>query len=65
MFHAQQLVEMVAQVHMQQEFTSRGEDERPDLWLIHKQSLERNQINLKQAMWQELKVYVESGGGLE
>jgi len=65
MFHAQQLVEMVAQVHMQQEFTSRGEDERPDLWLIHKQSLERNQINLKQAMWQELKVYVETGGGLE
>lgn len=65
MFHAQQTVDMVVQVHMQQEFTAKGEEERPDLWLIHKQAFERNQINLKQAMWEELKDYVETGRGLE
>jgi hypothetical protein len=65
MFHAQQVVEMVVQVHMQQEFTSKGEDERPDLWLIHKQALERNQIGLKQGMWEELKQYVDTGRLLE
>lgn len=65
MFHAQQLVEMVVQVHMQQEFTSKGEDERPDRWLIHKQAWERNQIGLKQSMWEELKPYVETGTVLE
>lgn len=65
MFHAQEVVEMVVQVHMQQEFTVRGEDEKPDLWLIHKQALERNQIGLKQAMWDELKQYVDTGRVLE
>lgn len=65
MFHAQQVVEMVVQVHMQQEFTSKGDDERPDLWLIHKQALERNQIGLKQGMWEELKQYVDTGRLLE
>ncbi|HUS13137.1 MAG TPA: hypothetical protein VMZ30_21880 [Pyrinomonadaceae bacterium] len=65
MFHAQQVVEMVVQVHMQQEFTSKGDDEKPDLWLIHKQALERNQIGLKQGMWEELKQYVDTGRLLE
>jgi hypothetical protein len=65
MFHAQQVVEMVAQVYMQQEFTSRGEDEKPDRWEIHKQAWERNQISLKQPMWEELKQYVETGKVLE
>jgi hypothetical protein len=61
MFHAQQVVEMVIQAHMQQEFTSRGEDERPDVWSNHKQTLERYQTSLKQAMWEELKQYVDTG----
>jgi hypothetical protein len=65
MFHAQQLIEMVVQVHMQQEFTSKGEDEKPDRWVNHKQAWERNQIGLKQAMWEELRPYVETGTGLE
>jgi hypothetical protein len=65
MFHAQQVVEMVIQVHMQQEFTSRGEDEKPDLWLIHKQAWDINQVSLKQAMWKELKQYVDTGRVIE
>jgi len=62
MFHGQQLVEMVIQVYMQQEYTSKGENEQREYWLIHKQAMERNQISLKQAMWQDLKGYVETGG---
>lgn len=60
MFHAGQLVEMVVQVHMAQDYT-KGDDERPEYWFQHKQAMERNQISLKQVMWQDLKEYVETG----
>ena len=35
---------MVAQVHMQKEFTHRGESETPDLWSRHKLAFENYQI---------------------
>lgn len=65
LFHAQQLVEMVIQVNMQQEYTARGDEEIRDLWLVHKQAKERHEINMKQAMWLELQKYVEEGADLQ
>jgi hypothetical protein len=62
-FHAQKVFEMVVQVHMKEEFTRKG-DELKDLWVNHKAALERYQIRLAQAMWQKLKIYVQSGTGL-
>ncbi len=64
-FHAQKVVEMVTQVHMNEEFTRLGEAERKDFWGNHKLSLESHQIRLSEPMWQVLQSYVMSGTGLE
>jgi len=64
-FHAQKVVDMVIQVHMKQEFTAKGEAERPDLWNRHKNVLEVYQVLLTQAMWDKLKEYVLHGGGIQ
>jgi hypothetical protein len=64
-FHAQKVVEMVMQVHMQEEFTKLGESERKDLWANHKAALERYQVQLSELMWSGLQSYVLTGAGLE
>lgn len=64
-FHAQKVVEMVIQVHMQEEFTRLGEAERRDIWVSHKLALERYQIRLSEPMWQILETYVLTGRGLD
>ncbi|MGA2660540.1 MAG: hypothetical protein ABSH34_23820 [Verrucomicrobiota bacterium] len=64
-FHAQKVVEMVTQVHMSDEFSRLGENERKDFWGNHKLSLEAHQIRLSEPMWQVLQSYVMSGSGLE
>ena len=64
-FHAQKVVEMVMQVHMQEEFTKLGDAERKDLWVSHKAALERYQVQLSEPMWQALHGYVTTGAGLE
>lgn len=64
-FHAQKVIDMVVQVHLRQEFDERGESERPDLWARHKVILELKEVQLKQAMWDKLKSYIDFGGGLE
>jgi hypothetical protein len=64
-FHAQKVVDMVLQVHMREEFDARGETERPDLWARHKVILDLKEVQLKQAMWDQLQTYVNFGGGLD
>jgi len=64
-FHASRLAEMVAQVHMQKEFTNRGESETPDLWSRHKLAFENYQIQYGHEMWEKLQEYVLTGGGLD
>ena len=63
-FHAQKLVDMVVQVHMQQEFTRKGDAENKDFWASHKQTLEAYEVLLTESMWQELRTYVRTGAGL-
>jgi hypothetical protein len=63
-FHAQKLVDMVVQVHMQQEFTRKGDSENKDYWASHKQSLEIFSVLLAEPMWRELRSYVQTGSGL-
>src|SRR6266508_2866944 len=60
-FHAQKLVEMVAQVHMQMEFTAQGLDEKPVVWGNHKQVLENFQVKVTEPMWTNLSIYVVTG----
>jgi len=64
-FHAQKVVEMIVQVHMQEEFTRMGEAERKDIWVSHKAALERYQVQFAEPMWQKLQQYVQAGTGLD
>lgn len=64
-FHAQKVVEMVTQVYMRQEYTSRREGEPPSTWAEHKAALERFQIQFVPQMWEKLRQYVLVGAGLE
>jgi hypothetical protein len=64
-FHGQKVVDMVIQVHMKEEFDSKGDAERPDLWNRHKAVLETWQVLITQAMWDKLQTYVLTGGGLD
>ena len=65
LFHASKLAEMIAQVHMQREYTGKGDREMPDLWSRHKTNYENFQIQYGHTMWEHLKGYVLTGGGLE
>jgi hypothetical protein len=64
-FHVQKVIDMVIQVHMQEEFTKRGDSELRDFWASHKAALDRHEVSLTQAMWDKLQRYVEEGGELE
>jgi hypothetical protein len=63
-FHVDKLMEMVAHVLMQDEFTRRGEEERQALWGEHKQALDRHEVQTTQQMWEALHSYVLHGGEL-
>lgn len=63
-FHSQKLVEMVIQVHMQEEF-SKASEERRDLWVGFKAAMDRFEIQVAQPMWEKLNQYVPTGGGVE
>ena len=64
-FHAQKVVEMVQQVHMQTEYTQRDADERPDFWASHKAAMERIEVQFAQMMWEQLNEYVQTGSGID
>ena len=68
-FHAQRVVEMVQQVHMQEEFSRRSEnigaEEQPEVWVSHKAAMERFEVQLAPAMWERLDDYVQPGQGLD
>ncbi|HEV2757137.1 MAG TPA: hypothetical protein VG318_15325 [Actinomycetota bacterium] len=64
LFHVERLMEMVELVWMDEEFTRRGENEPPDLWVSHRVALENRRVQTIQNMWSTLRGYVE-GGRLE
>ena len=64
-FHAQKVVEMVQQVHMQAEYTQCETDERPDFWASHKAAMERIEVQLAKMMWEQLSEYVHTGAGID
>ncbi len=61
LFHSKILVEMMIQVHMQDEYTSKEDGEKPALWSDHKGFYDRKYVELAQAMWAKLDKYVEYG----
>jgi hypothetical protein len=61
-FHAGKLVEMVVQVWMTEEFTRKGEQQRPEFWATHLLAMDRHRVRIVQQMWKRLEPYVTDGG---
>lgn len=64
-FHVTKLIEMVVHVHMQEQFTSRGDSEQRDFWANHKLAVESHQVTLTLQMWDKLQAYVGGGSLLD
>jgi hypothetical protein len=64
-FHVGKVMEMVAQVEMQNEFTRKGDDEREAYWADHKLAYDRHQVQAVGQMWEAVRAYVSTGEGLD
>ena len=60
-YHAEKVIDMVVQVWMTEEFTRKGEQQRPDFWAAHLAAMDRHRVRLVQEMWQRLEPYVLGG----
>jgi hypothetical protein len=63
-YHAERIVDMVVQVWMAEEFTRKGESERPDYWAAHRAALDRHRPRLVHQMWKALAPYLQEEGTL-
>jgi hypothetical protein len=57
-YHAERLTDMVVQVWMSEEFTRKGESQRPEVWAAHLAAVDRHRIRIVQEMWKRLEPYV-------
>jgi hypothetical protein len=60
-YHAEKVIEMVVQVWMGEEFTRKGESQRPDFWAGHLAAMNRLQVRIVQQMWKKLEPYIHQG----
>jgi hypothetical protein len=64
-YHAERVIEMVVQVWMTDEFTRKGESQRPEFWAAHLLAMDRHRVRIVQQMWKRLEPYITSGIGWE
>jgi hypothetical protein len=60
-YHAEKVIEMVIQVWMTEEFTRKGESQRPHYWAEHLGALDRHRVRIVQQMWKRMELYVTTG----
>lgn len=60
-YHAERVIDMVVQVWMSEEFTRKGESQRPEFWAAHLGALDRHRVRIAQQMWKRLEPYVSAG----
>ncbi len=60
-YHAEKVTEMVVQVWMGEEFTRKGESQRPDFWAGHLAAINRLQVRIVPQMWKKLEPYIQQG----
>jgi hypothetical protein len=60
-YHAEKLMEMVVQVWMTDEFSRKGESQRPEFWAAHQAAIDRHRVRTVGQMWKRLESYVASG----
>jgi hypothetical protein len=63
-YHAERVIDMVVQVWMREEFTQKGESQRPEFWAAHLLSMDRHRVRLVQQMWKRLEPYLSAAGAL-
>jgi hypothetical protein len=61
-YHAERVIDMVVQVWMTEEFTRKGETQRPEFWVSHLAAMDRHRVRLVHLMWKRLQPYVAGGG---
>jgi len=61
-YHAEKVLEMVVQVWMTEEFTRKGESQRPDFWASHLAAMDRHRVRIVQEMWKRLEPYIAGEG---
>jgi hypothetical protein len=61
-YHAGKIVDMVVLVWMSQEFTRKGDLQRPEFWAQHLAAMDRHGVRISQLMWKNLEQYVTRGG---
>jgi hypothetical protein len=60
-YHAEKLMEMVVHVWMTDEFSRKGESQRPEFWAAHQAAMDRHRVRTVGQMWKRLESYVASG----
>lgn len=60
-YHSERVIEMVVQVWMTEEFTRKGESQRPEVWAAHLAAMDRHRVRLVQEMWKRLEPHVTDG----
>ena len=60
-FHAERVIEMVVQVWMTEEFSRKGENQRPEFWASHLAAMDRHRVRIVSQMWKQLESYVANG----
>jgi hypothetical protein len=64
-YHAGKVVDMAVHVWMTEEFTRKGESQRPEFWVAHLAAMDRHRVRITQEMWKQLEPYVTDGSPLE
>ena len=60
-YHAEKVIEMVVQVWMTEEYSRKGESQRPEFWAAHLAAMDRHRVRIVGEMWKHLESYVASG----
>jgi hypothetical protein len=60
-YHAERVIDMVVQVWMGEEFTRKGESQRPEFWAAHLAAMDRYRVRLVHEMWKRLEPFVSEG----
>jgi hypothetical protein len=60
-YHAERVIEMVVQVWMTEEFSRKGESQRPEFWSSHLAAMDRHRVRIVGQMWKQLEPYVSNG----
>jgi hypothetical protein len=60
-YHAEKIIEMVVQVWMTEEFSRKGESQRPEYWSSHLAAMDRHRVRIVGQMWKQLEPYVANG----